>query len=56
MSANPIPQRPVEPVGAASPHDRHVGAIAAWLGERSARDLSVDVVTGPNRVAIARGR
>lgn len=56
MSANPIPHRPVEPVVPASPHDGHVGAIAAWLGEKSGTDLSVDVVTGPNRVTIARGR
>ncbi len=58
MSANPVPQTPVEPPGAAAPtpHDRHLGAIAAWLGEKADEDLIVEVVTGPNRTEVARGR
>lgn len=43
------------PDPAISPHDRHVGTIAVWLSEHSSADLAVDVVTGPNRVPVARG-
>ena len=58
MSANLVPQTPVEPPTAPGPtaHDRHLGAIAAWLSEKSDEGLLVEVVTGPNRTEIARGR
>lgn len=58
MSANPVPQTPVEPPAspALTPHDRHVGAIAAWLWGKCDEDLLVEVVTGPNRTEVARGR
>lgn len=57
MTANIVPQRPVEHTSSTmSDHDRRIGIIAAWLGENSGVDLSVDVVTGSNRVPIARGR
>lgn len=58
MTTNAMPQQPAERAvpGGLSVHDRHVGAIAAWLWETTGSDLDVDVVTGTNRVAVARGR
>lgn len=58
MTANPAPQTPLGPPAAPAPtaHDRHLGAIAAWLAEKAHEDLIVEVVTGPNRTEIARGR
>lgn len=58
MSANPVPQTPIEPPAAPAPtaHDRHIGTIATWLSEKSGQDLVVEVVTGPNRTEVARGR
>lgn len=59
MTTNAMPQQPAEKSavpGRLTDHDRHVGAIAAWLWETTGSDLAVDVVTGTNRVAVARGR
>lgn len=59
MTTNAMPQQPAEKSavpGGLTDHDRHVGAIAAWLWETTGSDLAVDVVTGTNRVAVARGR
>lgn len=56
MSANPLPSTPLEPPRPPDAHDRRIGTIAAWLKEKAETDLVVEVLTGTNRVQVARGR